>query len=71
MFQSLMSLDDDEIDNIMMAVRTWCDQQGVSIESAEGRNALHVALNAVWTSRPAGDVVSTICTELSEHMLVH
>lgn len=59
MFQSLLSLEDDMIGDIMDAVRHWCEARSASIESALGRNALHIALNAVASSS-ISDLMSAI-----------
>lgn len=71
MFQSLMSLDDDEIDNVMAAVRRWCERQRISIESAAGRKALNFAFNVVSVGAPVVDVLSEMDAKLDELVLVH
>lgn len=65
MFQLLTSLEDDDVDAILEGVRKWCEMQNVSLESADGRYALNVAINAICSSR-MGNLLVKMQTDLDE-----
>lgn len=44
---SLISLNDDEITIVTDAVRQWCCQRKLDIDSIEGRHAITVAVDLV------------------------
>ncbi|WP_325347027.1 hypothetical protein [Xylophilus sp.] len=52
MLQSLISLEDDQIDLVMDCVNQWCEIRRVEIDSVEGRRALNVAVNILCSRRP-------------------
>lgn len=47
MFQSLISLEDQDIDAVLLAVSAYCNRRGVDVESPEGNRALTVAVDVV------------------------
>lgn len=47
MLQSLISLEDQDIDTVLDAVTAWCDIRGVLVDSAEGRRAITIAVDIV------------------------
>lgn len=50
MFQILMSLDDDQIELVLGAVRIWCMKRGVEIESDDGRRAVTIAVDCILST---------------------
>jgi len=65
MLQSLISLEDNEIDTVLNAVTAYCGSRGVSIESEEGRKAIAVAVDVI-SSRHAADLFLEIQERLDE-----
>jgi len=49
MLQSLLSLSDTEIEEVMYAVTRWCSENSCQFDSAAGRHALSVAVELVQT----------------------
>ena len=47
MLLSLISLNDDEIITVTDAVRQWCCERKLDIDSIEGRHAITVAVDLV------------------------
>jgi hypothetical protein len=68
-FHSLLSLEDEQISIVMDAVRQWCEQRDVSIESPAGRDALNAAIEAVRTARSTAGVFTAIETRLIDRAL--
>ena len=56
---NLVSLDDDQVEIIITAVKDWCEQNGVSIDDENGRQAMSIALSGAKTGKPT-------CLELSD-----
>ncbi|EJZ17366.1 hypothetical protein RCCGEPOP_31159 [Rhizobium sp. Pop5] len=50
LLQSLISLDDSEINLVTDAVQQWCSEKKLDIESTEGRRAITIAVDLVQTN---------------------
>jgi hypothetical protein len=48
-FQSLISLEDQDIDCVLLAVTAYCNSRGVNVESSEGTRAVAVAVDVACT----------------------
>jgi hypothetical protein len=68
-FQSLLSLEDEQINLVMDAVRMWCEQRNVSIESPAGRSALTIALAAADRAPSVDGLLAAIETQLDKRPL--
>ena len=64
MLLSLISLDDCEISIVTDAVRQWCSERKLDIDSTEGRRAVTIAVALVQTNTPH----ETFFAELSAQM---
>ncbi|TQX84334.1 hypothetical protein EQW76_25765 [Rhizobium sp. rho-13.1] len=49
MLQSLISLENHEIEAVIAAVTAYCDERGARIDSAHGRRAITAAVDLVST----------------------
>lgn len=47
MLQSLISLQDDQIEIVLAAVTEWCSEHDVSIDSPDGRRAILAAVDVI------------------------
>ncbi|MBB3137797.1 hypothetical protein FHS26_005565 [Rhizobium pisi] len=64
MLLSLISLDDCEISIVTDAVRQWCSERKLDIDSPEGRRAVTIAVDLVQMNTPH----ETFFAELSVQM---
>jgi hypothetical protein len=64
MLLSLISLDDCEISIVTDAVRQWCSERKLDIDSTEGRRAVTIAVDLVQMNTPH----ETFFAELSAQM---
>ncbi|MFS8148493.1 hypothetical protein [Rhizobium sp. BR 249] len=64
MLQSLISLDDSEINLVTDAVQQWCSEKKLDIDSVEGRRAITIAVDLVQTNTAPGRLFA----ELSQQM---
>ena len=63
MLQSLISLEDQDINTVLGAVTVWCNTHGVLVDSPEGRRAIVIAVDIVC-NRGSVDLLK----EISEHL---
>ncbi|OWV78149.1 hypothetical protein ATY78_13240 [Rhizobium sp. R635] len=64
MLQSLISLDDSEINLVTDAVQQWCSEKKLDIDSVEGRRAITIAVDLVQTKTAPEQLFA----ELSQQM---
>lgn len=50
-FQSLIQLEDDQIEMVMDAVKQYCEDRQIEIDSGQGLHAMNVAVNIVCSQR--------------------
>ena len=63
MLQSLLSLEDNDIDIVLAAVTAYCNRCGVDVESQEGRRAISKAVELACARGPNG-----LIEEMSVHL---
>lgn len=66
MLQSIISLEESDIDAVLNAVTAYCAGQCVPVESDQGRKAVCVAIDLV-NNRRAADVLSEIRARLDRN----
>lgn len=66
MLQTLISLRDDQIDLVLDAVRKWCDERALDIDSDEGRRAVNMAVNLIC-SRVVHNLHDELRSQLENH----
>lgn len=64
MFQSLVSLEDDQITTIVDAVQRWCADQHIDIDSGDGRRAIRIAIDLVQTTSDAAILLDMLKVRL-------
>lgn len=64
MLQSLISLDDRDVDSVLDAVNHWCAGEGIAIDSADGRRAFTAAVDLVSSHGPA-ELLQALTTRLA------
>ena len=64
LLQSLISLDDSEINLVTDAVQQWCSEKKLDIDSVEGRRAITIAVDLVQTNTAPEQLLA----ELSQQM---
>lgn len=65
MLQSLISLTDEEITAVTDAVRQWCSQGKVDIDSSEGRRAITAAIDLIQTNGTRHNLFANLSQRLS------
>ncbi|MBB4440328.1 MULTISPECIES: hypothetical protein [Rhizobium] len=66
MLLSLISLDDDDITIVTDAVRQWCCEKKLDIDSIEGHRAITVAVDLVQMSTGRDRLFSELSKQLDD-----
>ncbi len=64
---TLLSLDDDDIECVTSAVRIWCDEHGVELQSERGHEAMSIAIHLVLAGEKSPEIVADA---LNRHLRV-
>jgi hypothetical protein len=64
MLLSLISLNDDEITIVTDAVRQWCCERKLDIDSIEGRHAITVAVDLVQMNTDCDRLFAALSKQL-------
>jgi hypothetical protein len=65
MLQTLISLEDEDIDIVTSALRKWCSENECEIDSAKGRNALVTAVDLIQTKGVRDDFDNHLASKLA------
>ncbi|MDP9812606.1 hypothetical protein J2W42_005476 [Rhizobium tibeticum] len=64
---TLLSLDDEGIECVTSAVRIWCHENGVALDSERGHEAMSVAIQLVLAGEKTPEIVADA---LNRHLRV-
>ncbi|MBB2690121.1 UNVERIFIED_ORG: hypothetical protein GGI63_001257 [Rhizobium esperanzae] len=67
MLLSPVSLDDHEITIVTDAVRQWCSEKKLDIDSVEGRRAITVAVDLVQMNTSCDRLFAELSKQLDHH----
>ncbi|OWV77419.1 hypothetical protein ATY76_04425 [Rhizobium sp. R339] len=66
MLQSLISLDDHEINLVTDAVQQWCSENKLDIDSVEGRRAITIAVDLVQTNTAPEQLLAELSQQMNQ-----
>ncbi|OWV77670.1 hypothetical protein ATY77_30010 [Rhizobium sp. R634] len=66
MLQSLISLDDREINLVTDAVQHWCSENKLDIDSVEGRRAITIAVDLVQTNTAPEQLLAELSQQMNQ-----
>ena len=66
LLQSLISLDDREINLVTDAVQQWCSDNKLDIDSVEGRRAITIAVDLVQTNTAPEQLLAELSQQMNQ-----
>jgi hypothetical protein len=70
MLQSLIDIDDDQMETVLVAVSSWCNNRGVSVDSDEGRHAVSIAVDVIC-SRNLANLEAELQVAIEKNLTLH